>query len=135
MSASITINGRLGRDPETKFAGNGMAITHLSVVSNTRKNVNGEWRDMDTSWWDVKAFAALGEAITDELRKGDLVTITGTIKQNKWTDKNGNERTSYEVLANTVAKQITPSRHHGKPRTKNDDPWAINPQDIQEAVF
>lgn len=135
MSANISINGRLGRDPETKFANSGTVITHLSVVSNTRKNVNGEWRDADTSWWDVKAFSALGEAVTEELRKGDLVTITGTIKQTKWTDKHGNERTSYEVLANTVAKQITPSRNHGKPRVKNDDPWQVSPQDIQEAVF
>ncbi len=87
MSAPITIKGRIGKDPEIKFTPSNMAVVALSVVSNGRKQVNGQWQDVDTSWWECKAFGAYAEAIVDTIARGDLVTITGTIKQTVWVDK------------------------------------------------
>ena len=105
MSAAITIKGRIGKDMDIKFTQAGKAYVPFSVVSNTRKKVNEEWVDADTSWWECKAFGGYAEALVDNIKRGDLVTITGTIKQTTWIDKDGNKRSSYEVLVDTIAKQ------------------------------
>lgn len=133
MSAQITLKGRIGKDPEIKFTPTNMALCTLSLVTNARKQVNGQWQDVDTSWWECKAFSGLAEAIVDTIVKGDLVTITGTIKQTVWVDKAGNKRSSYEVLVDSIAKQVKTERYHGqKPRVKNEDPeqWQV-----ADAVF
>jgi len=132
MSAAITIKGRIGKDMDIKFTNQGKAYVPFSVVSNTRKKVNDEWVDADTSWWECKAFGGYAEALVDNIKRGDLVTITGTIKQTTWIDKDGNKRSSYEVLVDTIAKQIVVQKYHGTPRTKNPDPVAWDPT---EGVF
>jgi single-strand DNA-binding protein len=133
MSAPITIKGRIGKDPEIKFTPSNMAVVALSVVSNGRKQVNGQWQDVDTSWWECKAFGAYAEAIVDTIARGDLITITGTIKQTVWVDKAGNKRSSYEVLVDSIAKQVKAEKYHGtKPREKNSDATQWDPTD---AVF
>lgn len=133
MSINVVLKGRVGKDPEIKFTPNNMALCQLSIVTNGRKQVNGQWQDVDTSWWECKAFSGLAEAIVDTVRKGQLVTITGTMKQTIWVDKAGNQRSSYEVLIDSIAPQITPQKYHGtKPREKNSDPIAWDPT---EAVF
>lgn len=133
MSAPITLKGRIGKDPEIKFTPNNIAICNLSVVTNGRKQVNGEWKDVDTSWWDVKAFGAIAEAIVDTVQKGQLVTITGTIKQTNWVDNVGNKRSSYEVLVDSIAQQVSPAKYHGqKPKQKTSE---ATQWDVSEAVF
>lgn len=133
MSAAITIRGRVGKDLDIKFTNQGKAYVPFSVVSNTRKkSASGEWVDADTSWWECKAFGGYAEAIVDNIVRGDLVTITGTIKQTTWIDKDGNKRSSYEVLVDSIAKQIQVQKYHGQTRTKNEDPVAWDPTD---AVF
>lgn len=133
MSAAITIRGRVGKDLDIKFTSGGKPYVPFSVVSNTRKkSASGEWVDADTSWWDCKAFGPYAEAVVDNIRRGDLVTITGTIKQTTWIDKNGDKRSSYEVLVDTIAKQVQVQKYHTGTRTKNEDPVAWDPTD---AVF
>jgi single-strand DNA-binding protein len=130
MSAQITIKGRIGKDLDIKFTGAGTAYCIFSLVSNTRKKIGDEWQDADTSWWDCKAFGGYAEAIVDNIHRGDLVTITGIIKQTSWVDKAGNKRSSYEVLVDTIAKQVVAERYHGKKRTKNEDPTQLNPTEV-----
>lgn len=132
MSAAITIKGRVGKDMDIRFTQAGKAYVPFSVVSNTRKKVNEEWVDADTSWWECKAFGGYAEALVDNIKRGDLVTITGIIKQTTWIDKDGNKRSSYEVLVDTIAKQIIVEKYHGIKRTKSEDPSPFNPND---AVF
>jgi len=68
MSAAITIKGRIGKDMDIKFTQAGKAYVPFSVVSNTRKKVNEEWVDADTSWWECKAFGGYAEALVDNIR-------------------------------------------------------------------
>ena len=127
MSAAITIKGRIGKDMDIKFTQAGKAYVPFSLVSNTRKKVGDEWVVVDTSWLECKAFGGYAEAIVDNIKRGDLVTVTGTIKQTTWIDKDGNKRSSYEVLVDTIAKQIVVQKYHGQTRTKNEDPTAWDP--------
>lgn len=130
MSAPIAIKGRIGKDMDIKFSGNGNAYVLFSVVSNSRKKVNEEWVDVDTSWWECKAFGAYAEAIVESIHRGDLVMIQGTIKQTNWVDKNGNNRSSYEVLVDSIAKVVVAEKYHGKKKVKNEDPTKVDPTEV-----
>jgi single-strand DNA-binding protein len=102
MTFAVTLKARLGADPDLTFATNGTAIVKLRVVTNGRRLVEGEWQDTDTSWWTVTAFGKTAEAIGDHLHKGDLVLVTGKIKQRDW-EKDGVKRTTAEIVADEIA--------------------------------
>lgn len=98
---TITIVGRVGQDP-IKLNGGGI---RLRVVSNDRvkNDATGSWDDKNTSWWTVKAWKSLAEQAINTLKKGQEVVIMGKIYEETWTDKEGNNRTTYEVNADTIA--------------------------------
>ena len=122
MNPKVTLVGRLGADPESV----GTSGVKLRVVTSDRsKNDKGEWEDRDTSWWTVKAWKTLAEQTKKTLKKGQEVMITGTIYQESWTDNAGNNRTSYEVSADsigltayTIAKQPVMASV-----SSTEDPW------------
>ena len=103
MSFPVTFKARLGADPEITFSANGSAVARMRVVTNARRLVNGEWEDTDTSWWSLTAFGRTAEAAVEQLHKGDLVLVTGKIKQREW-EKDGVKRTSADVVADDLAK-------------------------------
>jgi single-strand DNA-binding protein len=98
---TVTIVGRLGQDPES-VGSNGL---RLRVVSNdrTKNDQTGEWEDKNTSWWTVKAWKNLAEQSKSVLKKGQEVIIVGKMYEENWTDTSGNKRTSYELLAESIA--------------------------------
>jgi single-strand DNA-binding protein len=98
---TLTIVGRLGQDPE-QIGSNGL---RLRVVSNdrTRNDSTGEWEDKNTSWWTVKAWKSLADQSKAVLKKGQEVIIVGKIYEENWTDSSGNKRTSYEIMAESIA--------------------------------
>jgi len=107
MSFPVTFKARLGADPEMTTGSNGSAVTRMRVVTNGRRMVDGDWQDTDTSWWTVTAFGRTAEAAGDQLRKGDLIVVTGKIKQRSW-EKDGVKREAAEITADEVAKVVKP---------------------------
>jgi single-strand DNA-binding protein len=103
MSAPITLIGRCGTEPEIKSA-KGPVVT-FRVVTNGRRNIGGEWQDVDTSWWSVVTFGFTAEGVIQELHKGDLVVIVGKVKETSW-EKDGVKHKSVEVVADHVAKEL-----------------------------
>lgn len=99
MSANnnITIVGNLGRDPEMSYKGadGSMAVTKASVAVNRSR---GE----GTDWFNVVAFRGTAEYFNNYGRKGRKVAIQGEMRQNRWTDEEGNTRTSWELVANNI---------------------------------
>lgn len=126
MSGQLTIVGRLGADPELEFTSGGMPMLKMRVVSSRRKEVNGEWVDVDTTWWRVTAFRKLAENGAEHLRKGDLVVIVGVIKGNDYETKTGEKRRDYEVVANTLGLDLSrpPKATGGGAKVSESDPWA-----------
>jgi single-strand DNA-binding protein len=128
MSASITLVGRLGADPDLKFSAKGSAVGKFRVVTNGRRQVDGKWEDVDVSWWQVTAFGQVAESAMEGLSKGSAVIIQGKAKQDTWTDKEGNERTSIVVIADSIGIDL---RWSSAPRSVErlkasepvDDPW------------
>lgn len=108
MSAPITIAGGLTRDPELRFTKDGKPVASFSVVTSRRfldKSTN-EWTDADTSFWDVSAFGKLAENICESCVKGTRVIVTGNVKQESYTTKDGDKRTAVRVTADDVAVSV-----------------------------
>ncbi|MBC8077325.1 MAG: single-stranded DNA-binding protein, partial [Chloroflexales bacterium] len=98
----LQIIGRLGRDPEARYTADGKMVVNFSVATG------GKWTDRDgnerddTEWFRVEAWDRLAETCNNYLHKGDQVYIEGRLKSRKYTDKDGIERTSTDVVANNM---------------------------------
>jgi single-strand DNA-binding protein len=95
---NITIAGTLGKDAEVKYLANGDAICNFSVADS-------QGRDKPTMWWNCGLYGKRAESLSQYLTKGQAVTVTGSVSERKWTDKEGNERKSMDVRVNDVALQ------------------------------
>ena len=95
---SITVAGQLGKDAEVRFLPNGDAVAGFSVADSQGK-------DKPTIWWNCELFGKRAESLSQYLTKGQAVTVSGTVSQRTYSDKNGQERTSMDVRVNDVALQ------------------------------
>lgn len=95
---SITIAGSLGRDSEVRYLSNGDPVCSFSVADS-------QGRDKPTIWWNCSLFGKRAESLTQYLVKGQAVTVTGTVSEREWTDKDGGKRKSMDVRVNDVALQ------------------------------
>ncbi len=96
----IMIIGNLGRDPELNYTPSGTAVTKFSVADSRRwrDKQSGEQRE-ETTWFNVVAWNQLAETCNQYLHKGSKVFIEGRMTSRKYTDKDGNERTAWDVTA------------------------------------
>jgi single-strand DNA-binding protein len=98
----VILVGRLGRDPETRYTGGGQAVANFSVATDeTYKDRNGE-RQKRTEWHRITAWGKLAEICQQYLKKGTMVYIEGRIQSREWQDKEGQKRTSFDIVANTM---------------------------------
>src|SRR6266849_5140175 len=95
----VILVGRLGRDPETRYTGGGQAVANFSVATDeSYKDKNGE-RQKRTEWHKIVVWGKQAEIAQQYLKKGSLVFIEGRIQSREWQDKEGQKRTSFEVVA------------------------------------
>jgi single-strand DNA-binding protein len=95
----VILVGRLGRDPETRFTGGGQAVANFSLATDeTYKDKNGE-RQKRTEWHKITVWGKQAEIAQQYLKKGSLVFIEGRIQSREWQDKEGQKRTSFEIVA------------------------------------
>ncbi|MDX1409573.1 MAG: single-stranded DNA-binding protein, partial [Saprospiraceae bacterium] len=93
--------GNLGRDPEVRHLEGGSVVAKFPVATNeSYRDKSGEWQKI-TEWHDVVAWRALAERAEKQLQKGSLVYVEGKITHRKWQDRDGNDRWSTEIVANT----------------------------------
>ena len=107
-----SIVGTLGRDPEERHVGAG-SVTTMSVAVNS-----GKREDSATLWlrvvvWNLEPGHGL--------RKGDRVQVTGFLKSNQWTDKDGNKKETIELTATSVAKVLRTQRKETARDAIDDD--------------
>jgi single-strand DNA-binding protein len=97
MGSAITITGNLTRDPELKFSNDGNALIKFGLAE-TRKVKDRE----TTSFYDVVAFGKTAENVSESLRKGDSVIVSGRLEVRNYEKKDGSQGTAVEVVANDV---------------------------------
>lgn len=94
--------GRLGRDVEVRYASSGMAIASFSIaVGSSWKNKDGEKQE-STEWVNVTTFDKLAEICGQYLAKGSQVYISGRMKTDKYTDKQGVEKYATKIIADKL---------------------------------
>ena len=95
----VILVGTLGRDPETKYTGSGVAVTTLSVATSEKwKDKQGQDQEK-TEWHRVVGFKRLAEIMGEYLAKGSQVYIEGQLQTRKWQDQSGADRYSTEIQA------------------------------------
>ena len=90
-----TFIGRLGRDPEMRYTGNGKAVTSFSLA------VNRDLKKDESDWIDFVAWEKTAEIVAQYCHKGDLIGVTGSLQRREW-EKDGQKRYSYEVKVNRI---------------------------------
>ena len=104
----VILVGNLGRDPETRYAQNGTAVTRFSVATSEswRDKASGEQQER-TEWHNVVCFARLGEIAGEYLRKGSKVYIEGQLRTSSW-EADGQKK--YRTEINAREMQMLDSR-------------------------
>jgi single-strand DNA-binding protein len=99
----VILVGNLGADPETRYTANGGAITTIRIATSEA------WTDKQTGqkqerteWHRIKFFGKLAEIAGEYLKKGRQVYVEGSLRTEKYTDKEGIERFSTDVIANEM---------------------------------
>lgn len=83
------IIGRLTRDVEIKYTQSGVPVGRLSIANNQKQKKNGQWVDV-VSYFDIALFGKSAQNLFQYLTKGKQLAISGTFRQDKWQDANGN---------------------------------------------
>ena len=96
-----TLIGHLTRDEEVSYTPGGMAVGKLSIAINRRVKKGQEWVD-EANYFDVVIFGKQAENLQKFLTKGKQVGITGFLKQERWTDQNGQNRSRVTIVANDI---------------------------------
>ena len=96
----VTLIGNLGRDPEVRYAPSGSAICNVAIATSRswKDKTSGE-RQEETEWHRVVFYDRLAEIAGEYLKKGKSVYIEGRLKTRKWTDKDGVEKYTTEIIA------------------------------------
>lgn len=99
----VILIGNLGRDPETRFMPNGEAVTNVTIATTeTWKDRNSGERQEKTEWHRVTFYRRLAEIAGEYLKKGSQVYVEGRLETRKWTDKEGKDRYTTEIIASEM---------------------------------
>lgn len=101
MLNTITIIGRLVRDPELRRTGSGTAVTNFTVAVD-RDFAPKDGGERETDFIDCVAWRQTGEFVSKYFSKGKLIVVHGRLEIRNWTDNDGNKRRSAEVNATNV---------------------------------
>ena len=114
------IIGRLGSNPEMRYASNGSGIATANIATSRPYTDKSGMRQEQTEWHRVVFFDRgnyrMADIVSRYLHKGSQVYVEGRLQTNKWVDRNGNERFTTEIIANEMIMLGAPS---GKPRQEH----------------
>lgn len=101
----IIISGRLTKDPELKSTGSGIEVCNFTVAVDRRVGKDGEKK---CDFIDCTAWRKTGVFVEKYFKKGDGINVVGRMESEKYTDKDGNNRTAWKVTVDEV------EFHYGK---------------------
>lgn len=95
----VILIGHLGKDPETKYMSNGEAVTNITLATTeVWKDKSGNKQE-NTEWHKITFYRKLAEVVGEYCKKGKSIYVEGRIETRKWTDKNGIDRYTTEIIA------------------------------------
>lgn len=103
--------GRLAADPELKYTGNGLALANFGVAVNEPKKKDSDAPEK-CGFYDCTAWGKAAELLCERGHKGDTIILRGTLRQEKWTTKDGQARSRIVVTAHNI--ETIPKRDRGQ---------------------
>ena len=116
----ITLTGNLGRDWEQANASMTIAKNSLAVRRDFKNKQTG---DYDTDWIPLTAFSKTAETLMQYTSKGSKILIVGKLQTNNYTDKNGNKRTSYDVIVDRFEFLDSKGDNQQQSQQQNKNPF------------
>ena len=112
MVNKVMLIGRLGRDPEMRYTPGGTPVCNFTLATDENfKDKSGQWQKR-TEWHRIVAWSGLAERCSQILKKGNLAYIEGRLQTREWNDRDGNKRTTTEIVANRM-RALTPRGERG----------------------
>ena len=129
----VIIIGNLGKDPETRYMPNGEAITNITVATTEswKDKSSGEKKEQ-TEWHRVTFYRRLAEVAGQYLKKGSQVYVEGRLQTRKWTDKDGADRYTTEIIADEM--KMLGSRQGAGGGAPMDDDYGSAPAPRQSSA-
>ena len=124
----VVLTGRLTADPELKTTPNGISVTSFSIAVSRRYRAGEETQ---ADFINIVAWRQTAEFVSKYFKRGSMIGIEGSIQTRKYVDKNGNNRTAFEVVANNV--QFVESKRDGASAPAGrDEPTAYSNVDAND---
>jgi single-strand DNA-binding protein len=121
----VMLIGNLGADPEVKYLSNGTTVANFRMATTeNRVNRSGE-KTTITEWHRIVAFGRLAEICGEYLHKGKQVYIEGRLRTRSWDDKDGNKRTTTEIIATQMQMLGAPGTVSGSEKETHIEPELI----------
>jgi single-strand DNA-binding protein len=129
----VILVGNLGADPETKYLPSGDAVTNIRLATTDRwkDKASGEMKEA-TEWHRIAFFGRVAEIAGEYLKKGSQVYIEGRIRTRKWQDKDGQDRYSTEIVADTM-QMLGARSGSGEPREPRAEAMGARPAEAKAA--
>ena len=122
----VILIGHIGQDPEMRYLSSGDMATNISLATpeQWKDKATGEQKEQ-TEWHRVSFFGKQAEIVCQYLRKGSQIYVEGKIRSKKYTDKNGIERTAFEIISESFkmlgSKSESGSTKKAAPATPQSD--------------
>jgi single-strand DNA-binding protein len=94
----VVLIGRLTRDAELKITAGGQAVCKFSIAVNRRRKNGDQWED-EANFFDIVVWGRQGEALSQYLVKGKMVGVDGELRQDRWQQQDGQNRSKVEIVA------------------------------------
>jgi len=104
----VMLIGNVGQDPELRYTPDGNPVANFSIAVNRRRKVGDEYKD-ETEWFNIVCFSRTAENVNQYLSKGQKVYVEGRFQSSEYVGQDGNQRKSFEVIANDVTFLSTKS--------------------------
>ncbi len=134
MYQSMTVIGRLGRDPEMRYMPSGDPVTTFSVATDRQWNDKSGAKQKETTWFRISTFGKQAENCNEYLKKGGMVLVEGRLSIDAktggprlYTSKDGAAAASFEIVANTV--RFLSSKGEGEQRSES----TVKQEEVPEA--
>lgn len=124
----VVLTGRLTADPELKTTPNGIPVTTFSIAVNRNYRAGEE---QQTDFINIVAWRQRAEFITKYFKKGNLIGIEGSIQTRRYQDKNGNNRTAFEVVVNN-AQFVESKRESSAAAPATQEPASYSNADVSD---
>ena len=128
----VILLGNLGQDPELKYTPSGASVCNFSMATNEKWTSKDGQKNEHTEWHRIVAWGKTAELCEKYLSKGRTVYLKGKLRTRQWEDREGNKRSTTEIIAQEVKFLGSGSQQTSQPQGGGGPPPAPNFEPSQD---